>query len=268
MSSVKTGKSIVSIDQKKKNVLVTFDDGSKLEMGLHSFTDQPLYVGKEVSNDEFKKLKTAAKEDSFYDYALRNCLTSSHTVHEIASKLEDKGANQETISSILSRLCKLGLLDDKMYASVYASDIADLKLYGRRKVLFELKKKGVKQEIIDSLEYDENAEMKRAIRLATMLNKRNEKTPNLKKKRKMIVGMMERGFYEDIAKEAVEQAATINDATDERVALKRDYYKYRAKYEHKISGRELYQKVFVAMMKKGYSADDIKTIAEENEYDD
>ena len=65
MSSVKTGKVIASIERKKKGVLVVFNDGSKLEMGLHSFTDQPLYEGKEISSQEFAQLKKAAKLDEY-----------------------------------------------------------------------------------------------------------------------------------------------------------------------------------------------------------
>ena len=108
MSSVKTGKVIASIERKKKGVLVVFNDGSKLEMGLHSFTDQPLYEGKEISSQEFAQLKKAAQLDEYYDYALKLCSGSSKTIHEVSAKLESKKASQETISAICSRLIKIG----------------------------------------------------------------------------------------------------------------------------------------------------------------
>ena len=265
MSSVKTGKIIVALERKKKGVLVVFNDGSKLEMGLHSFTDQPLYEGKEISEQGFSQLKKAAMLDEYYDYALKLCSGSSKTVHEVSAKLESKKASQEMISAICSRLLKIGLLDDSMYAKVYASDIADFKSYGRRKILYELKKKGIRDEILSQLVFDEENEKSKAIKYATLLNKRNEKAPNGKKQAKIIQGLIQRGFDEDVAIMAAKECASVNDEESDRNALVKDYFIYRAKYEKKYEGYELRQRIFGALMRKGYQSEDIQNTMEENE---
>lgn len=265
MSSVKTGKVIASIERKKKGVFVVFNDGSKLEMGLHSFTDQPLYEGKEISSQEFAQLKKAAQLDEYYDYALKLCSGSSKTTHEVSAKLESKKASQETISAICSRLIKIGLLDDEMYAKVYASDIADFKSYGRKRILYELKKKGIRDEILSKLVFDEENEKNKALKYAALLNKRNEKAPNAKKQTKMIQGLIQRGFDEDIAILATKECASVNDEESERNALLKDYFTYRARYEKKYEGYELRQRIFGALMRKGYQSQDIQNTMEENE---
>ncbi|MGM9814434.1 MAG: hypothetical protein ACI32C_06055 [Candidatus Enteromonas sp.] len=268
MSNVKNGKAIVKITHKKSGATVEFEDGSKLLLSPDSFTESPLYEGKILSEKEIKKLEVLSSADEYYEYALKLCFRDQKTKKEVVDRLTAKGASKETIRSILARLKAAGLIDDRLYVTVYAKDIASLRCYGRKKVLYELKKKGVSEAILNSIAFTDEEELDKATRYAEILNRRSDKVPNAKKKMKMLIGLMERGFDEDIAREAVSRVATVNDPDEERNALAKDYLTYKVRYERKFEGYELKQRVLAALLKKGYRYDDIKEIEGVTEYDD
>ena len=266
VQSEKTGKVIAQIHPKKKIIEVVFEDGEKMKLGPDTYTDSLLYVGKELSAADIARLKKLGAADAYYAFALKLCVTHAKTTYEVVETLARKGADRETTKLIIARLEKAGLLDDKTYAEVYAKDIANLRLYGHRRVEFDLKKKGISAEITAELPFDEESEVARARQLAKMLNKKNDKIPNLKKKRKMIQGMIERGFDEEIASDVVEKEATFASDKEELIALRRLYVAMRMKFEKKkLNDHELRQRLYAALMRKGYSYDAVKKVMEESE---
>lgn len=268
MSAVKTGKTIESIAYKKSGVALVLSDGEKLTLTPDSFTEMPLYEGKTLSEKECAKLVSLAQSDVYYAYALKLCLADTKTVAEVRKKLEGKGASKEMIRSILSRLKEAGFLNDDLYAKVYASDIASLRCYGKKRVLYELRKRGISDAILSKLSFSWEDEKDKAGRYAAILNKKASKVPNSKKRMKMIEGLMERGFEEDVAREAVNDVATTNDPEEERNALTRDYFALKIRYERKYEGYELREHILSALIRKGYRYDDIKQLEEDNGNDD
>ena len=268
MSAVKTGKTIESIAYKKSGVALVLSDGEKLILTPDSFTEMPLYEGKTLSEKECAKLVSLAQSDVYYAYALKLCLADTKTVAEVRKKLEGKEASKEMIRSILSRLKEAGFLNDDLYAKVYASDIAALRCYGKKRVLYELRKRGISDAILSKLSFSWEDEKDKADRYAAILNKKASKVPNSKKRMKMIEGLMERGFEEGVAREAVNDVATTNDPEEERNALTRDYFALKIRYERKYEGYELREHILSALIRKGYRYDDIKQLEEDNGNDD
>lgn len=267
MSSVKTGSVITEISKKKTGAVVLFEDGTKITLSFDSFTENPLYVGKSLSAKEILKLKLMSQNDSFYADALKLCLSDSKTEAEVVERLVKKGAGKEAIHTIVTRLKGAGLIDDPSYAQVYRDDVAALRNYGKRRVLFDLTKKGIPESILSTLSFPREEELSRAVRYAELLNKRASKVPNSRKKLKMIQGLIERGFEEDVAREAVDQVATRNDEEGERNALTKDYYAYKVQYERKYEGYVLRQKVLAALLRKGYRYEDIQRLESEEHHD-
>ena len=267
MSSVKTGSTIANIAKKKSGAVLYLEDGRKIALSFDSFTEDPLYVGKALSEKEIQHLVDLSKNDALFAYALKLCLSDSKTEREIQERLAKKDAKPESIRLILARLKGAGLIDDPSYAAVYRDDVAALRCYGKRRVLFDLSKKGIPESILSSLSFPREEELSRAIRYAELLNKRASKVPNSRKKPKMIQGLIERGFEEDIAREAVEQAATKNDEEEERNALAKDYFAYKVHFERKYDGYALRQKILAALMRKGYRYEDIERLEMEENHD-
>lgn len=89
--------------------------------------------------------KSAAKEK-----ALRLLEFRSHTKKELRDKLIRAGANADDLPEIFDFLTEYKLINDEDYAKRYAKDLQNLKKYGRRRIIDELRSKGISSEYIES----------------------------------------------------------------------------------------------------------------------
>lgn len=260
MSTKRNGneRKIEKVSMKKEIVTIVFDDGEKIELNENSFTEFRLYVGKIIEASEFRRLKDYEHQDVYYNLALRKLSRDSHSVHEIRQKLFEKGADEETVKKITTRLKQQGLLNDELYAKTFAEDVADLRCLGKNRIIYSLHSKGIPQTIIDDLEFDREKELEKAIRLATVLDKKYSRVPMANKAFKILKGLMEKGFEEEVAQEAALKAITPNDKDDEMMRLSRLYDAAYLRYSRKYEGYDLDRRVFAYLANKGYSYDQVK----------
>ena len=78
--------------------------------------------------------------------------------------------------------------------------------------------------------------------------------------------MLSRGFSHDVAASCLNNVSGINEK-DEQNKIKADYQKVYSRYKQKYDGRELNDKVFQALRRKGYRVSDIKRVMGGNNYD-
>ena len=268
MSAKSTGKTIKSVSLKKKGFCVEFEDGEKLVLSEDVFTEFHLYDGKELSPSEVKKLKDLTSQDSYYTYALRLLSKDMYSSYQVKEKVLARGADPELATRIVARLKKSGLLDDERFARTFASDVGDLRLYGRNKIVYELKLKGVPYSLIASIDFPEEDELDKAKRYANMVDARSGKTPYEKKKFKIVKALLNRGYDLRIAEEAAESCTTRIDPKDEEMALSRQFDLAKAKYSKKYFGYELKEHVRAYLIRRGFSFDRIQEKLQEIENED
>lgn len=91
--------------------------------------------------------------------ALRLLEFRAHSEAELAQKLRRAGAEPEHIDAVLEFLREYHFVDDRIYAERLAADLANLKKFGRHRIMAELSRKGIARDIcndvIDELELDE-----------------------------------------------------------------------------------------------------------------
>ena len=88
--------------------------------------------------------------EKLYEFALRALGRRSHTESEIRTKLERKCRSPGEVEGILDRLRGHGYLDDVRVAESYAIFRRDDALLGRRRVLEELRRRGVADSLARS----------------------------------------------------------------------------------------------------------------------
>src|SRR5579871_1399124 len=98
-----------------------------------------------------KKLYT---EDELYEYAVGALARRMRTVAELKRLLRnrveaDTEFGQTLLELVIRRLKDHGYLNDARYAAAYSSFRRDNEKYGRRRVISDLKTKGVHAQIID-----------------------------------------------------------------------------------------------------------------------
>lgn len=92
--------------------------------------------------------------------ALRLLEFRSHSEKELSEKLLRAGAKQEDLPSVLEFLREYGFLNDARYAKSLSKDLQNIKKLGKRRIIGELKAKGISGEELDDalLELSEDEE--------------------------------------------------------------------------------------------------------------
>ena len=92
--------------------------------------------------------------------ALRLLAFRSHSEKELSDKLKRAGAKNQDLQYVLDFVKEYGFVNDAEYATHLAKDLQNLKKYGKRRIVQELKKRGIAMEYIENaiaeLSEDEN----------------------------------------------------------------------------------------------------------------
>lgn len=254
---------VASVKAKKDGVRVSFSNGEKMVLSVDSFTEFHLYENKELSAEEVQRILDYSNMDQAYAQALRYLGHDLYSCAELRRKLLAKGYGPETVGDVIKRLLDAKLLDDRHYAEVFAFDVADLRLIGRTRIVYELRVNGIPDSIISSLEFPREAELDKATRLGESYNRRYVRTPHAKRVLKINQALLAKGFDESVAHEAATSVATPDDPDVERGELEKYFNLAKAKYERKYKDYDLRNRVFAYLVRKGFPYEDIKSYLEE-----
>jgi regulatory protein len=136
---------------KRANRYSVFVDG-KYEFSLSetALLESKLAPGQMLSKEELRKYKQLSADDKFYNRTLRYIALRPRSRWEIEFYLERKKAPLLVIETILSKLSDIGLIDDEKFAKAYVNDRQLLRPTSRRKVINELRKKHIANDIIEA----------------------------------------------------------------------------------------------------------------------
>ncbi len=81
--------------------------------------------------------------------ALRLLEFRNHSSEELRRKLRIAGSNEEDIDYMIEFCKEYHLINDKEYAKHLAKDLSNLKKFGRRRIVQELRSKGISGENIE-----------------------------------------------------------------------------------------------------------------------
>ena len=265
MPKEKTGKVIKRIKINKKNVSIYFIDGERLSISQEAYISSYLYVGKEMSKKDIDKLDQITSTKKLTEYALSLLSKKHYTEWKMREKLYAKEASKEDVDYIIKKLKDIDLINDAAYVQDYLG-YAEERGYGKNKIKQELLKKGIFEEEIDKIHFSEISEKKKALSLLPSLEKKYAKYSYEQKKQHIYGALISRGYSVDVALSTLNNVSKINEK-DEQKKIKVDYQKTYQKYKSKYEGRELNDKVFQALRRKGYRVSDIKREMGGNNYD-
>ena len=259
--SRKTGNrhKITAIKENKKGQMVVSFGAEKLLLSPNAFTEMPLYVGKELSGEEYHSLVLFLKSDTLRKYVLSLVNRGSYSAHDVREKLRKKTTEEDTIRRLIFSLKQQGLINDAEFARDYQAQ-KEAQLYGRNRIIQELKfKHGIRDEIVDSLSFKHEEE--HAEKLAGIWEKKYARLPLKSKKEKAALALVRRGYDEVVSREAVQGYRQAKDVGDKNLKLlcEKTLKKYGAKY----NGYQLRSKTFAYLMGKGYGSEEIEKVLEE-----
>lgn len=88
-------------------------------------------------------------EAALYDYAIGALARRMHSVAELKRKLRARCREESTIAAVVARLKDQKYLSDASYAAAYAGFRRDNQKFGQRRVITDLKVKGVHADVIE-----------------------------------------------------------------------------------------------------------------------
>lgn len=160
---------ITSISAQTRNpdrVNVSVDGKYRFSLDVYQVVDLGIKVGNEYSQEELENLEGESQFGKLYARALEYCLMRPHSSREVRDYLwrktrdtkyksrsgeikERAGVSQEVASRVFDRLAEKGYIDDERFVRWWVDNRNLKKGISRRKLVAELRQKGVAVEVIE-----------------------------------------------------------------------------------------------------------------------
>lgn len=194
---------ITKIEQQKNNQdrwSVFIDEEFAFGVSTEEIFIFKLTVGKEISREELENLLKEKDYSKAKDIALKFLSYKARSEKEVRDKLVSKEVESMTIDRVIEFLKRYDYINDEKFANSYVRERIRLKLEGRKKLVYDLRQKGIKQEIIDHvLDNTDIDEIDQAIKL--LEKKVHDKTElDIKEKQRIYQFLLRKGFSYDIIK--------------------------------------------------------------------
>ena len=265
MPSVNTGKKIKAIKVYKDHVTLSFNKGEALKISKEAYLSSYLYVGKSLSNKEIAKLKELTSLSTLLNFAMSLISKRHYSEKKMYEKLIKKEPDKHASLLVISKLKENDLLDDKAYMEdLIAWD--DERGFGKNKTIKHLKDQGIPDNLIAKARFSQSNELKKAKGLVPKLDKKYSRYAFNNKKKHVYQALLAQGFDYEVAKEATELVKGDSPRL-EKEKLINDYKKVLKRLENKYEGYQLKQKIYNALILKGYKGKDIKLVLEEYSYE-
>ncbi|MCD9023437.1 regulatory protein RecX [Cohnella silvisoli] len=168
-----------------------------------------LLKGRELSAEEYAKLKEDEQKEDAYRVALAMLERKARTTAEMSRALKRKGYVPDVVAGCLERLQARGMLDDSAYAKRFTEQRAIGQSKGRMLIKQELLQRGVRREDAEQAigELDGQIEQESCFILA------RKRWPNIKgndreRKQKLMAMLLRRGYPSGVVRSAIQQVAS------------------------------------------------------------
>ena len=165
---------------------------------------------------DIERIKAIAKEDNYIKCktaALRIVEKSYKSEKELIDKLILKGYDKEAIDKTMKVLKEYNFINDENYVKMYVKD--KVKLVGKKKIKYDLAKKGIKDKIIDEEIYNIDSEEERNTAYNLAIKKYNtiakRETDRFKLSQKLYRFLLSKGYGYDIVSSVVKEITKVED---------------------------------------------------------
>lgn len=233
------------------------DEAILIEYRLHKHLElDDALIATLIQKDTLHKSYT--QTINFLSYRMR-------TKKEIHDYLVKKEVDSEHITQIIDRLTREKLLDDKEFAEMFVRTRINTSSKGPMIIKKELIDKGVSVSIAEEAvaEFPYEAQFEKVSKwIEKKLNQRKKESFR-KQIQQLQATLMQKGFTQDVIKDALAEIDDEKDDDAEWAALISQGEKLLRKHETKLVGRALQNKVKEALYRKGFQLDQINRFLEE-----
>ncbi|MFA5576839.1 MAG: RecX family transcriptional regulator [Tissierellaceae bacterium] len=191
------------VAQKDKNRVNIYVDGLfSIGIGEEISYKYDLHLGMEVDDDFIKELLQAEEQNRALNQALNYLSYRQRSEREVYQALKRKGFESFYIDKAIEYCKKNKYIDDRSFAESYVKDKVNLSKLGSERIKYELRLKGISNDIIDKvLVIDKSDQYEAALELARKRMDSYKGDSNNAIYRKLGGYLQRRGYpYETISK--------------------------------------------------------------------
>ena len=184
---------ITAINPDKKHLVkIEFQDGRECLLDREVCINHALCTEMELTVEELKELKAESDYERAKSRALWYLDRGDYTEKAMYQKLLCAGFSQKASAKVLSKLCELGLIDDRRFAERFFERCIEHNI-SKREALHKMLEKGVPydlaKEMLENGEADEETQIKNLLcgKYASKLNAENGK-------QKVFAALARKGF--------------------------------------------------------------------------
>lgn len=227
-----------------------------------------LYKGKTIERDEFDALTDYEKVSDAYNRALKYLTVKDYTKKQMIEKLNKLDLFDDIqIDMTINALSDKNLINDEEYAKDYFQRASKLGL-GINKAISNLRSKGIDDEIIEQCreEYSEESEYEAAMEIIAKEYEKNTK----KSRAAMINSLADKLYAKGFSSPVINRVMSTfdfyyNDELEHELIYK-EFDKAFKRYSDKFEGKQLYNKIYIYLMRKGFDYQLIREVMKESGY--
>ena len=216
-------------------------------------------------------MEQEAQIQKAYDQCLKYLSFKSRTEHEMVAYMEKKEYGERVIAAVMQKLCQYGFVDDDAYVKNYCYNNVNYNFWGRKKMAWDLKKRGIDDAELRLEDLYSRAQEK--VCCARQFDKalrQYQRDIYQKKKSKIYLFLQRKGYGGALIQEIMDERMPDRAADEffetaqagqraDRDQLLKYYEKYRRLQTRKgYEGRELEQRIIRNLMGRGYRYGEIR----------
>jgi len=199
------GRKVTALKKQKRNSqrINIYLDG-EFAFGLSRYAAAWLQIGQELSPEKIQELQDVDAQEVAYQRALNFISYRPRSEKEVRQNLQKHDTPEETITEVIARLHKTGLVNDLQFAQAWVENRSTFRPRGRRALAVELRQKGITNEAIDEALCDLD-EDNLAYQAALKQSRRYAGLEWQTFRQKLSAFLARRGFSYEVAKSVIEQ---------------------------------------------------------------
>lgn len=233
---------------------IYFEDGETLTTYDDVIINNNLLYKKDIDVDMYDTILEQNKYYDLYNKCLKMISSKMRSVGEIEKYLTKEETSKKDINSIIEKLSKMNLLNDKNYAKAYVSDKMNFTNTGPYKIRKELEDLMIDSDIIEELlsKIDEDV-VKNKIEKYIAKKERSNKHSKYMFKEKMMSELLNLGYDKNMIADALDNINIDGNISSE---YKKIYNKLSSKYEGDMLEKQIRNKLY----QRGYNSEEINEI--------
>lgn len=204
---------ITSIQPQKhhlERVNVHVDGEFRFALAQEVLLRAALRTGDTITEARIRELEAEDQRWKARDAALNLLSFRARSATELRRRLRRKEFPEEVVDACVDELVERGLVDDSAFAEMFVRDRVHFRPKGRRRMVQELRAKGVDAEVADEavgevMEREEISELDLAREAVSKWSRRSGEDPQ-RARRRLYGFLARRGFGGDVVRQVLEEA--------------------------------------------------------------